>query len=528
MQHPSSFALAAEATEPPVGVLLVDDQPANLLALEAVLGDLGHTLVRAGSGEEALRLLRDRDFAVVLLDVRMPGMDGFQTARHLRRGERSRHTPVIFLTAAEESRSSLEEAYSLGAVDYLVKPLVPVIVRAKVAAFVDLFRQTERARRQADQFRLLIQGTTDYAIFLLDPGGRVATWNTGAERIKGYRAEEILGQHFSRFYLREDLDRGWPAEELRRAAAEGRVEHEGWRVRKDGSRFWANVLLTALRDEAGTLKGFSKVTRDITERKRAEEKVAAFAEQLQRSNRELERFASVASHDLQEPLRKVQAFGDRLQAKCGETLGEQGRDYLARMQASAARMRTLIDDLLTFSRVTSSARPFLPVDLGQVVRDVVSDLEGRIQQTGGQVEVGELPTLDADPVQVRQLLQNLLGNALKFHRPGEPPAVRVEGKLLPCGGPRASGEGPGGPLCEITVRDHGIGFEEKYLDRIFEVFQRLHGRTEYEGTGIGLAICRKVVERHGGTITARSTPGHGAAFIVTLPLHHAGEETDHG
>lgn len=234
-------------------------------------------------------------------------------------------------------------------------------------------------------------------------------------------------------------------------------------------------------------------------------------ESLRRSNRELEQFASVASHDLQEPLRKIQAFSDRLMTRCSAELGEQGRDYLARMQGSATRMRSLIDALLTFSRVTTKAQPFTPINLDLIANDVVADLEDRIVRIGGQVELGPLPTLDADASQMRQLLQNLIGNGLKFARPNEPPVVRVESRVLPV----TNGEIE---RCEISVADNGIGFEEVYLDRIFELFQRLHGRQEYEGTGMGLAICRKIAERHGGSITARSAPDEGAKFILTLPL----------
>ena len=252
--------------------------------------------------------------------------------------------------------------------------------------------------------------------------------------------------------------------------------------------------------------------------------LAASTEALGRSNRELEQFASVASHDLQEPLRKIQAFGDRLQAKYADGLGEQGREYVERMQASAARMRNLIDALLTFSRVTTKAQPFVPVDLAATAREVVSDLEGRLQQSGGRVEVGSLPTIDADPSQMRQLLQNLVANALKFHKPAEPPLVRVEARLLN----GASGNGRTDLRYEIAVCDNGIGFDEIYLDRIFEVYQRLHSRQEYEGTGVGLAICHKIVERHGGSITAKSAPDQGATFLVTLPVQQSKEEKHHG
>ena len=241
----------SEPSEPKASILLVDDNPANLLSLRAILEDLGQNLVEARSGEEALQRVQADEFAVVLLDVLMPGIGGFETARAIRGDERSRHTPIIFLTASDIDRSQTEEAYALGAVDFLVKPLLPVALQAKVRGFVELFLDKQRAKHEADQLRLLVHGTTDYAIFMLDPQGRVVTWNAGAERIKGYKAEEIIGQHFSRFYPQEAIDRGWPAHELKVAKAEGRFEDEGWRVRKDGSQFWANVVITALRDEQG-------------------------------------------------------------------------------------------------------------------------------------------------------------------------------------------------------------------------------------------------------------------------------------
>ena len=239
---------------------------------------------------------------------------------------------------------------------------------------------------------------------------------------------------------------------------------------------------------------------------------------LELSNRELEQFAYVASHDLQEPLRKIQAFGDRLKIKAAPQLSDDARDYLARMQSAAGRMQTLINDLLAFSRVTSKAQPFVPVDLGQVAREVVADLEARIEQTGGRVELGLLPTVMADPLQMRQLFQNLLGNALKFHRAGVPPVVRVSGEVTAALPPATQAVLTPEPYCRIAVADNGIGFDPKYGDRIFNVFQRLHGRGQYEGSGVGLAICRKIVERHAGTIAADSVPGEGTTFIVMLPI----------
>jgi light-regulated signal transduction histidine kinase (bacteriophytochrome) len=260
------------------------------------------------------------------------------------------------------------------------------------------------------------------------------------------------------------------------------------------------------------------ITTDITELKHNEQALRAsrdqlrrFAAQLEKSNRELQDFAFVASHDLQEPLRKIVLFGDRMREKCGEILTAEARDYLERMQKAASRMQTLISDLLAFSRLTTKASPFIPVNLAAVLRDVLEDLEGRIEQVHGRVESGDLPVIEADGLQMRQLFQNLIGNALKFRRPEIPPVVAVNAR------PRTL---DGVEFWELTVSDNGIGFDEMYLDRIFNVFQRLHSQDEFEGTGIGLAIVRKIALHHGGQVTARSQPGRGATFIVTLPAAH--------
>lgn len=276
-------------------------------------------------------------------------------------------------------------------------------------------------------------------------------------------------------------------------------------------RVWSSFeieLLTQLSEQIGLALAQSQLLERET-RQRLE---------LARSNAELQEFAYVASHDLQEPLRKIQTFGDRLKTKYTDVLSDQGRDYLERMQNAAGRMQALIDDLLTLSRVTTRAQPFKPTNLTQVVQEVLSDLEVRIQKTGGQIEVGELPVVEADPVQIRQLLQNLLSNALKFHQDDQPPVIKISSELLPEQEQRSTAGINTALRCQILIEDNGIGFEEKYLDRIFNAFQRLHSRSEYEGTGMGLAICRKIVERHEGSITANSLPGQGSTFIVTLPL----------
>ncbi len=253
---------------------------------------------------------------------------------------------------------------------------------------------------------------------------------------------------------------------------------------------------------------------DVTDRENTEKALRDYATKLERSNNELQAFAYVASHDLQEPLRKIEAFGDRLKTKCADTLGKDAILYLDRMQNASGRMRALINDLLSYSRITTKANPFVPVDLAALAREVISDLEIRIEETKAKVEVEGLPTIDADATQMRQLLQNLISNALKFQGEAETPHVAVTGRLLS----REEAGDTSEEMCEIRVADNGIGFDEKYLDRIFAIFQRLHGRSEYEGTGIGLATCQKIVEQHRGSITATSAPGKGATFIITLPI----------
>jgi PAS domain S-box-containing protein len=378
-------------------------------------------------------------------------------------------------------------------------------------------RLQSEIEQTAERSRLLIDGVRDYALYTIDPEGRVTSWNTGAERIKGYKEEEIVGKHFSVFYERSDIEAGRPEQELKRAADTGRSEEEGRRVRKDGSVFWASVIVTSLRSPEGRLRGFAKITRDITKRRQVDLAMSSFTARLQRSNEELQEFAMIASHDLQEPLRKIQMFGDRLKQECAESLGPTGQDYINRMQSAAARGQSLIEGLLAYSRVTTKGQAPVLVDLHAIATEVAADLEARIAQVGGTIDIGSLPAIEADPLQMRQLIQNLLGNALKFHRPGVPPTVSISATSLVGKDARAG--------WQIAVTDNGIGFDEKYLDRIFKLFQRLHERGTYEGAGMGLAISRKIAERHHGTITARSTPGQGTTMLVTLPSRQEEEKT---
>ena len=361
-------------------------------------------------------------------------------------------------------------------------------------------------------------------LITVDDDGIIQRVNESALQLLGYEEAELLGRP-ARVLTQKDTF--LTAEEFDLMLETGKlVEIEKDFVRRSGEQVRVSISSSLLR---GKHAAAVIVAKDISKRIEDEQKLRQYAAKLEQSNRELQDFAYVASHDLQEPLRKVQAFGDRLQRKCAESLSEEGRDYVQRMRNASARMQTLIDDLLTFSRVTSNAKPFEPVDLKKVAEEVSSDLEVRIEQTGGCVEIGELPTIDADPSQMRQLFQNLIGNALKFHRPEEKPVIKIYSKNYSLTGGSFIIEGKqihtdGDNSCEIVIEDNGIGFEEKYLDRIFTVFQRLHGRAEYEGSGIGLAVCRKIVERQGGTITASSQPGKGSAFFITLPIKQFGDE----
>jgi PAS domain S-box-containing protein len=376
-------------------------------------------------------------------------------------------------------------------------------------------RAEKALRASEERFALAVQGSND-GIWDWDIANNTLYWSPRLKELLGYADDEldISFDTFNALLHPDDKERVT-------AAIEAHLKHrvpydvEQQMRTKSGEYRWFQARGQAVWDEDGRPRRMVGSTTDITHRKIAEESLKTYAARLERSNRELEEFAYVASHDLQEPLRKIQAFGDRLKSKHGQTLGDQGRDYLERMQNAAARMQSLIDGLLTYSRVTTKAQPFVPVDLIQVAHEVMSDLEVRIQEVGAQVDVGNLPRIEADPTQMRQLLQNLVANALKFHRPDQPPVVKLY----------ADQATPNG-VCHIFVEDNGIGFDEKYLDRIFQVFQRLHGRGEYEGSGVGLATCRKIVERHEGRITARSAPGQGATFIITLPVRQPQREAN--
>jgi PAS domain S-box-containing protein len=350
----------------------------------------------------------------------------------------------------------------------------------------------------------------------IDRHGIIVRVNRTECTLLGYDAAEMLGRAVWEFVSLEMQPRSREAVRKKLAGEQELKPFCRDYARRDGSRVIVEVHEALIRDRCGEVAGIRTAMIDVTERERIQRELALRTAELARSNAELEQFAYVASHDLQEPLRKIMTFGDRLRVKCAPSLDEQGRDYLERMRNAAGRMQVLINDLLTLSRIKTRAHPFARVDLGEVLDGVLADLEVRIEKTGARIEAGRLPSIDADSQQISQLFQNLIANAIKFTRPGEPPAIRIDSEFGAV--EEQVSDTKVRDYCRITVADNGIGFDEKYVDRIFQVFQRLHGRNEYEGTGVGLAICRQIAERHGGSITAHSAPGEGARFIVTLPV----------
>jgi two-component system sensor kinase FixL len=397
---------------------------------------------------------------------------------------------------------------------------VLIVVLVGVALWRDFSarRRFESALAESDLRNRAILDTAQDGIVTFNEKGILESLNPAAERMFGYAAHELIGVRYTVLMPEAERERG-----ERRLAGyidTGRgliaTAQEEVGRRKDGRIFPFEYSVGETRLASG--RHFTAIIRDISRRKRVEQSLRESSTKLAESNRELENYAAVAAHDLQEPLRKIQTFGERLQVSSGAAIGEQGRDYLGRIIDAAGRMRTLIHDLLELSRVSAKAAAFALVDLAKVSREVATDLERQLAQSGGRIEIGPLPTIEADALQMRQLLQNLIGNALKYRRADEPPVVKLSSCCTSPTGASLATEPSADGLCQITVDDNGIGFDEKYLDRIFNPFQRLHGRDQYEGSGIGLAICRRIVERHGGTITARSAPGQGSTFVVSLPL----------
>ena len=424
----------------------------------------------------------------------------------MRTGETYSATDQRFLIARE---NGLEE-------DFFTFNFTPIIGQSGkteglmilASETTEYVRTNQAVYKEQARFRGLVESITDI-VCTLDENqcftglyGRSMEWfNLTLDDVIGKNIADVLG---------DQAEPHMQAFDQVRAGSNAMYE---WSVQLPSGLCHFQISLSPLWNDLGVVSGAVAVVRDITEMKKARLELEKYASQLKRSNMELEQFAFIASHDLQEPLRKIRAFGERVIDRMQDRISEEEQDYLNRMVGATQRMQRMIEDLLTFSRVTTKGKPFQQVDLNQVAEEVLSDLEVRVERTGGMVNVGRLPALVADPIQMHQLLQNLIGNALKYHRADVAPQVDVDAEVIKQNSNR------NGDFVRLKVTDNGIGFDEDLAERIFQPFERLHGRSEYEGTGMGLAICRKIVERHQGTITARSKTGEGSTFIIELPMY---------
>lgn len=383
----------------------------------------------------------------------------------------------------------------------------------------------ESLKKSEERYHLMVGEVQDYAILYLTNDGVIENWNMGAEKIKGYKAEEIVGKNFSLFYTESDQKNNLPKTLLRIAEKEGKAKQEGWRVRKDGSLFWANVVITAIHNNKQEIIGFSKVTHDLTEKKAADDKIKlnklaleAKNEELEKMNKELQSFAYISSHDLQEPLRKIQAFSTLIMEKELQNLTDYGKDIFARMHGAAQRMQILINDLLSYSRTNVHERKFEKADIAKIIEEVREDMAEELEQKNAIIENCQPCIISIIPFQFRQLIYNLISNALKFAQENIPPHIKIKSEIALGETFKNSKLTKGIKYCHITIADNGIGFDQEYSDKIFEVFQRLHGRSQYSGTGIGLAIVKRIVDNHHGFISAQGEENKGATFDIYIPV----------
>ncbi len=360
----------------------------------------------------------------------------------------------------------------------------------------ELENQNEKLRRSEERYHRMVSEVADYAIILLDTEGNIMNWNKGAENIKGYSEEEIIGKNFRSFYLPQDRESGLPDQLLAEAIANNNAKHEGWRIRKDGSQFWGSIVITSLHDNLGKIIGFSKVTRDLTEQKQSQDYIVT-------QNRMLQEFAYVASHDLQEPLRKIILFSNMIERDI--TNEESILKYLSKIINASERMTKLINGVLDYSKTTSTEKIKQKVDLNVTFKHILEDFDLLIQERNAKINFSKLnlPTLQGIPIQLHQLFANLIGNALKYNE--GMPIISISHEDFTVDSKN---------FVKISVADNGIGFDSENAEKIFTMFHRISEKNA--GTGIGLALCRRIAESHGGSIVAESNPGKGSVFEVVL------------
>ncbi|MCU1335097.1 MAG: sensor hybrid histidine kinase [Bryobacterales bacterium] len=518
MQEGTALSISAKALvekNATVKLLLVDDDQDNLLALQAILEPLQQELMLAQNGTDALRLCLEHDFAAILLDVRMPVMDGFETAEMIRARKKSLQTPILFLTAYR-SDEQLFRGYNLGAVDFLFKPIVPEILQSKVNVFVELRRTEQLLRRKAEQlaraeqrFRAVLEAAPD-AMMITNQAGIIELANSRADTLFGRSREALIGRDIhSLLPAWECPDEDLLLPGLPQPTPEQRLTAH----RDDGSVFPAEItrnsfhtpdgllITTAIRDATDQVDAETKIQKTNLElEKRVAERTAA----LRYSNEALRQFAWAASHDLQEPIRTVVTYSQWLAKIMNGNLGVRESKMLATIEQHASRLNQLLAALRQYIQVSDSGQHSrVSVDCNAIVKAAAWNLQGMIEENGASVECGTLPTIASLELPLVQLFQNLISNAIKY-RSEVPPVIRISAEA--------------GENCWVfSVQDNGIGIDPKYFDYIFGVFRRLHG-AQKSGTGIGLAICRAAVERLGGRIWVESTPGSGSTFFVSLPL----------
>ncbi|HVU34559.1 MAG TPA: response regulator [Opitutaceae bacterium] len=512
----------------PIEILLVDDAPDKLLALEAALSDLGQTIVKAESGSEALRLVLRREFAVILLDINMPGMDGFETASLIRQRKSSAHTPIIFVTSFSTGDIEVYRGYSLGAVDYLFTPVTPEVLRSKVTVFVELAKKNREIQRQAAALRHVeeerMQRQLDAANARIEWETRrnhffrlsiellaIATYdgvftqtNPTWEKTLGYTQDELHGHALNEFIHPDDLAATKDIVGNILQADTSLYFENRFRAR-DGSYRWIGWTIAPFAAE-GLLYIFA---RDMTERRQRETEIQRLNSDLEQRtlslqmlNQELESFSYSLAHDLRTPLRSISAYSEMLAAgEAGELTDEVIR-MVRTINRNSGRMTQLMDDFLAFFRVARKDVKQETIAMTAVAREAIAT----VGIDGGRAiefHVGSLPAAKGDPAMVLQVFVNLISNAVKFTAKQPQAAIEVG-----CQSERVP------PV--YYVKDNGVGFNMKYYNRLFGVFERLHRREEFDGTGIGLAIVQKIVQRHGGSVWAESVVDHGATFFFTL------------
>jgi PAS domain S-box-containing protein len=513
--HASEVTIAAMAVRP--NILIVDDRKENLLATEKILRHLDAGIFKAISGNEALSLVLRHRFAIVLLDVQMPEMDGFETAMLMQEHESMRGVPIIFITAISKEERYATQAAEIGAVDYIFKPINSEILRSKVKVYLDLYVQREvilklnmglqQSNEELERIaysRGLLEAAPD-AMVVVNQSGVIVLVNGQAEHQFGYRRDELVGQKMMIIIPAGFVER--VIADGRRSAAEALAQPIGpgselYGRRKDGSGFPIEIMLSPLENAEGIL--WTAAIRNITERKKSEEQMVKTAEELKRSNDQLQQFVYVASHDLQEPLRMVSSYTQLLAKRYKGRLDSDADEFIEYAVDGCTRMQALIRDLLVYSRAGTDEKTLREISGESALNTALANLRTTIKESGAIVTHDSLPTILTDEMQLAQLFQNLVGNGIKY-RSAAIPQVHV------------SAAKNGGNEWIFSVRDNGLGIDPQYFEKIFVLFQRLHGQEKFSGTGIGLAICKKIVEQLGGRIWVESQSEKGSTFYFSLP-----------